>query len=291
VVERNAFVDGGTPLKAESTGGQLEMTSSGLALREEAHHLAQRFFGNEEAGSEFVDQLLDICTRVQGKDFLIIHNPGGWGQSQFDRCLEWEKSIVVGISTTIREMGYNSVLIQYFRTRDARWERMRDLKEQFRFFAFKSTVMAAGLEFVIRHINALRVILIGVSQGAAFSNAVMQKLGRPCQVYSVELGFPFQYRRWGRVTERTLAIDSNGVIPDALAHGSLRIGIGVLMAAPFKWAWYRLRNKPVNFAHCVSAPGHEYDWGNTDIQRRITDFLEANFAADAPNRGPGEAPA
>lgn len=255
------------------------MTNADLALRKEAYDLAQQLFGSQETGGSFANQLLDICTRAQGKDFLIIHNPGGWGHTQLDRCLAWERSILEGISTTIREMGYSSLLIQYFRTRDSWWERLRDMKEQFRFFASKATVMAAGLQFISKHINALQVILVGVSQGAAFSNAVMQKLGAPCQVVSVELGFPFQYRPWGRITERTLAIDSNGIVPDALAHGNWKVGIGILVAAPFRWVIYRLQGRPVEFAHCISAPGHEYDWNYPEIQRQIRGFLEINFAA------------
>jgi len=153
------------------------------------------------------------------------------------------------------------------------------MKEQCCFFASKATVMAAALEFIIKHINTLKVILVGVSQGAAFSNAVMQKLGVPCQVFSVELGFPFQYRRWGRITERTLVIHSNGLIAAVLAQGDWKVGIRILMTAPFRWVIYRLQGRAVEFAHCVSAPGHEYAWDNPEIQRQITAFLKTNFAA------------
>jgi hypothetical protein len=264
-------------VNAENANGKLEMTSSDLTLRKEAHNLAQQLFGNEEAGSEFANHVLDICGKVKDKDFLIFHNPGGWGHARFDQCLEWERSIVYGIKAVIEEMGHSLLLTQYFRSGTGWREQMRDLREQFRFFASKAAIMAAYLRFIMAHVNNVKVILVGVSQGAAFGSAVMQQLDGNYPVYSIELGFPFQYKSWRVITKRTLAVEGNGVRPDVLVQGNMWVGARILMAAPFKWMWYRMRGKPVAFAHCVTAPGHEYDWDNPAIQRRITDFLKANF--------------
>jgi len=255
------------------------MTSANLTLREEAYRLAQQLFGSEEAGSDFANHVLDICAEAKGKGFLIVHNPGGWGHARLDQCLEWERGIVVGIKAVMEEMGHSLLLTQYFRSGTGWWEQMRDLREQFRFFASKANIMAAWLRFIITHVNSIKVILVGISQGAAFGSAVMQQLGGPYPVYSIELGFPFQYKSWRIITGRTLAVDSNGVIADVLVQGNLRVGARILMAAPFKWMWYRLMGKRVMFAHCVSAPGHEYDWDSPGIQRQIRDFLKTNFGA------------
>ena len=253
------------------------MTGASLALRKDAYSLAEQLFGTDEAGSDFANQLVDVCARARGKDFLIVHNPGGWGHVRLDQCLEWERGMLTGIKSAIDEMGYSSLLTQYFRSGVGWGEQMRDLREQIRFFAIKASIMAAWLQFIVTHINTLKVILVGISQGAAFSNAVMQQLGGRYPVYSVELGFPLQYKSRRVITERTLAIEDNGVEPDVLAQGNLWVGARVLMAAPFKWIWYRLKGKRVVFAHCVTAPGHEYNWANHDLQRRIKTFLKVNF--------------
>jgi hypothetical protein len=171
------------------------------------------------------------------------------------------------------------LLTPYFRSGKGWREEMRDLRDQLRFFESKANIMAAWLRFIISHVNGLRVILMGVSQGAAFGNSVMQRLGGHYPVYSIELGFPFQYKSRRVITGRTLAIQGNGIRPDVLAQGNIWVGARILMAAPFKWMWYYLKGKPVEFAHCVTAPGHEYDWSNPEIQSRIRDFLEANFGA------------
>ena len=255
------------------------MTNVNLTLREEAYHLARQLFGSEEAVTDFANQVLDVCARARGKDFLIVHNPGGWGHARLDQCLGWERSIVEGIKGVIEEMGYSLLLTQYFRSGRGWREQMRDLREQFRFFAPKAEVMAGWLRFILTHVNDIKVILVGISQGAAFSSAVMRQLGGLYPVYSIELGFPFQYKSRRIITPRTLAMDSNGVRPDVLAQGNFRVGARILMAAPFKWVWYRLRGRRVAFAHCVSAPGHEYDWGNPEIQKPIRDFLKTYFGA------------
>ena len=266
-------------MKAENVNSEVEMTSSALTLRKEAYSLAQQLFGDDEAGSEFANHVLDICAKLKDKDFLIVHNPGGWGHARLDQCLEWERSIVYGIKAVIEEMGHSLFLTQYFRSGTGWPEQMRDLREQFRLFASKASLMAAWLQFIMTHINTIKVILVGISQGAAFSSAVMRQLGGRYPVCSIELGFPFQYKSWRVITERTLVVEGNGVRPDALVQGNLWVGARILMAAPFKWIWYRLRGRKVAFAHCVNAPGHEYDWDNPEIERRIRGFLEANFGA------------
>ena len=253
------------------------MTGANLTLREEAYRLAEQLFGTEEAGADFANQLLDVCAKARGKDFLIVHNPGGWGHASLNQCLEWERGIVNGIKAAVEEMGYNLLLIQYFRSGTGWREQMRDLKEQFNFFASKAIVMAAWLQFIMARVKTIKVILVGISQGAAFSSAVMQQLGGQYPVYSIELGFPFQYKSWRIITESTLAVEGSGLRPDVLAQGNLWTGARILMAAPFKWIWHRLRGRRVTFAHCVNAPGHEYDWANPDIRGQIRDFLKDNF--------------
>jgi pimeloyl-ACP methyl ester carboxylesterase len=253
------------------------MTGVNLTLREEAYRLARQLFGTEEASTDFANQLLDVCTKAAGKDFLIVHNPGGWGRARLDQCLEWERGLVNGIKAAMGEMGYNLLLTQYFRSGMGWREQMWDLREQFLFFAFKASVMAAWLQFIMTRAKTIKVILVGVSQGAAFSSAVMQQLGGHYPVYSIELGFPFQYKSRRVLTERTLVVEGDGLRHDDLVQGNLWVGAGILMEAPFKWIWHRLRGRRVALAHCVTAPGHEYDWANPEIRGRIGDFLEANF--------------
>ncbi len=258
------------------------MTDNYLALEEEARLLAQQLFGNDfKKYASFSNRLLDIGTRAQGKDFLLIHNPGGFGSTPLEQCLQWERSIVEGVSTTIDRLGYSWLLTQYFRGGNNWWAHVRDIKEQARFFfkgkSPKAEVMAAELKFITQHISNLKIILIGASQGAAFSNAVMRQLDELHQVYSIELGIFFPHMPRRVVTERTLAIDSNGVMPDPMAHRNLKAGFKAYLTAPSRWVKYRLQGKPEKFTYCINTPGHDYNWEYPEVQRQIVDFLNLNF--------------
>lgn len=264
-------------MKTVNIRGESEMSSVARALKQDAYRLAGELFPNAEAGRHFAERLLDVCASAEGKDFLVVHNPGGWGYARLEECLEWERSIIAGVTNVIKEMSYSVLLTQYFRSGRGWREQMRDLRQQFSFFSSKAKTMAAWLKFIIEHTKISKVVLIGISQGAAFGSSVMRQLGGLYPLYSIELGFPFQYRSWRVITERTLAIESNGVRPDVLVQGDLLVGAKILIAAPFKWLWHSLRGRRVSLAHCVNAPGHMYSWHNPIIRKRIRDFLLTNF--------------
>ncbi len=256
------------------------MTTEHLGLREEAQQLAHRLFGNEtERVSKFVDRVLDTCVRARGKDFLLIHNPGGWGNKTFDHCLQWERNVVNGVSATIERLGYTSLLMQYFRSGTGWREWMHDAREQFSFFLTKARIMAAEVEFITRHVDNLKVLLIGVSQGAGFSNAVMQQLNELRRIYGIEVGIFFPYMSRRVLTERTLALDWNGIVPDAAVRRDMLVGARAYLAAPLRWLKYRLQGRSVKLSSCVNIRGHNYDWGYPYVRRRVTGFLEANFGS------------
>ncbi len=265
-------------LKIGNTTGQLKITDVDLDLQKEAQHLAHQLLGNAtEKYDGFTNRLLDICRKAKGKDFLLIHNPGGWGTTNLEHCLQWERSIVTGISATLERMGYTWLLIQHFRTKSGWRERIRDIKEQSRFFASKAKIMASEVEFLTHHINNLKVILIGISQGAVFDNAVMQCLPELDKVYSIELGMLFIHRSRRVITKRTLAIDSNGLMPDAMMEWDIITMLKTFLAAPFRWIKHRLEGKPVKLSHCINVPGHEYNWEHPEVRQQIENFLQVNL--------------
>ncbi len=255
-----------------------------LTLRAEASKLARQLFGNSlEKCANFTGELLEVCARARDKDILLVHNPGGFGSTPLEHLLKWEKSIVEGVSATIEGLGYDWLLTKYCRTEAGWWLHMRDMKEQVRFFFKgkypKAKVMAAEIKFIAQHVNNLKILLLGASQGAAFSNVVMRQLGELQRVYSIELGIFFPHMPRRVITERTLAIDSNGTMPDPMAHRNLKAGAKAYITAPYRWIKYRLQGKPEKFTYCINTPGHNYSWEYPEVQRQIIDFLNTNFGA------------
>ncbi len=249
-----------------------------LTLEQEANHLAKQLYGDKDKKViSLTKWLTDICNRTQGKDFLLIHNPGGWGTTHLENLLQWERSIVEGVSTTIERLGYNRLLVQYFRTNRGWQEILGDAKEQTRFFTTKAKIMAAELRFITQHFDNLKIVIIGVSQGAAFSNAVLQYLDGSERVFSIELGTPFPYKSRRVITEKTLALDSNGLMPDALMEWNVPIIFKTYASAPFRWLKYKLQGKKIKFTYCINLPGHDYNWDYPEVQRQVEEFLNLNF--------------
>jgi pimeloyl-ACP methyl ester carboxylesterase len=251
-----------------------------LALGEEARRLGRQLFGEDTTRiTRFAEHLMAIYQEARDKDFLLIHNPGGWGNSPLESCLHWERSVVAGISATLEKLGYRLSFSQHFRGGAGWREHLRDIRDYIRFFTFKRRVLAAEVEFLTRHIQNLRVIMIGISQGAGFSNAVMQRLNQLKDVYSIELGVFFYHRARRVITERTLAIDHNGLVPDALIEGDLVALLMTLPAACFRWVKSRLKGRPVKFSRCIKLAGHDYLWEYPKVSQQIGDFLKAHFGA------------
>ena len=254
------------------------MATDHKILNEEANQLAEQLFGDDiERRAGCANRLMDICSRAPGKDFLLIHNPGGWGSTDMENLLHWERSIVEGVSTTMEKLGYECSAIQYFRSKHGWRAVLGDVWEQTHFFSSKARTLAAEIEFVTRHFENLRVIMIGVSQGAAFSDAVTQHLNGLNRVFSIELGMPFPYKSRRLITERTLALDSNGLMPDALMDWNVPTILRTYLTAPFRWVKFRLQGKRVKFTYCINVPGHDYNWDYPEVQHKIESFLNTNF--------------
>lgn len=259
------------------------MTDEDTALPwREAESLADEVAREDASGrADTAHWLENALAQARGKEFLLVHNPGGWGNALLDDLQDWERSIVDGVDATMEELRHSWALVQYFRSRDSFWHHMREIgKETVFFFRGKSVqaqVMAAQLSLLLDQMKGLRVILVGASQGAAFGNTVMRYLGEAPRVYSIELGIFFPHMPRRVITERTLAIDSNGLMRDPMANRDLWAGFRAYFKAFFRWLQYRLRGKRVKFTNCINVPGHEYRWEFPEVSGRVKDFLRANF--------------
>ena len=249
-----------------------------LALREEANHLGRHLLGSAPPGhANFANHLLELYAQAEGKDFLLIHNPGGWGNSHLGLTQEWEKSIVEGIKADLEVRGYRTAFVQYQRTQEGWWEKAIDVKEQWFFFVSKSKMLAAELRFISQHLESLKIVMVGVSQGAAFSNAVLQRTRDMSQIRSIEVGIPFFYQSRRRMSYRSLILDSNGLKPDAMTERRLVAIVRAFVAAWFRWTYYRLRGAPKKFSDCIHVSGHDYHWRYPGVHGQIEYFLDTTF--------------
>jgi hypothetical protein len=248
---------------------------------EASSELAAKLFPHSRKKRQiFLTDLQELYSAVSHKNILIIHSPGGWGNTRWDGLLEWEKSIVTGVTATIEKLGYSCTMKQYFRSGDALWGGRSWFKEG-RFFIFgnnyRAEVFAAELNLITANLPELRVVLVGASQGAAFDNMVMMKSENTERLYSIELGTFFGHMRRRQLTGKNLAIDSNGIMQDPMCHRDLWKGTKSYFKAFIRWFNYKAQGKPVKFTHCINTPGHEYQWEYPEVKGKITQFLTSAF--------------
>jgi hypothetical protein len=242
-------------------------------VMEDAERLAQEFVGDDSMQrQELVAELLAVYSVARERDFLIVCNPGGLGRKSDELDPEWG-SVIDGIESTLEEMGYTVALVQYVRTPEGSWHYLKEFKEMVLNYPKKTKMLEAEVEFLTQHIDNLKVILTGNSDGGVYTNEVMQLLADNSRVYGIECGIPFYYR--GSVPERTLVINDNGVTPDVLVKGNV---------ASLIWAniTHFPKNRPQE-GHVLlyfRAPGHIYTWDHSEVRMQVTSFLEANFGRD-----------
>jgi hypothetical protein len=256
-------------------------TEKAQPVIEAAGQLAAKLFPNAPKKQKlFFNGLQEMYSAAYNNDILVIHSPGGWGNAHWESLLDWEKSIVTGVTATLEKLGYSYIMKQYFRSEDALWGRKSWLKEG-EFFLFgkslRAQVFAAELKFLTANLPQLRIVLVGASQGAAFDNKTLMELGANDKVYSIELGTFFAHMQRRQLTKRNLAIDNNGFMKDPMCQRDLWQGTKSYFKAFVRWFNYKIQGKPVKFTNCINTPGHEYQWEYPEVKGRITAFLNANF--------------
>ncbi|MFH1169580.1 MAG: hypothetical protein V1691_02685, partial [Chloroflexota bacterium] len=165
------------------------------SVTENAARLAGEMFGNSRAKYQsFFDQLLATYVSAEGKDFVVVFNPGGWGWSYPDQSEGWH-SILDGIGLELSEMGYRSVVVNYRRTSDTFLGSAKEFIEATMHYPSKAEDLAQRVDFLTSNIPDLRVIVAGESNGTLIADRVMNILQDNQQVYSIQTGTPFWHKQ------------------------------------------------------------------------------------------------
>ena len=240
-------------------------------VREDANSLASEFIDSNSADYDmFVDNLLEVYSEAVGNDVLLIFNSGGQGQEEIGP--EWG-SILEGIEEELEKLGYTHMLVIYERTLGGFWNFVKELRETFLSYPSKGKPLAAQIGFLTEHIEDIRVILLGESSGAMVGSQAMKLSQANSRVYSIQTGIPFYYRQ--AVSDRSLAMNSNGIDPDSLSNGDLwmifRANLGRIPT---------YRPEEGHFLFYLRTPGHIYTWDHPGVNSQISSFLEKYFGSN-----------
>ncbi len=217
-------------------------------------------------------QFKEMINAVSDKEVVIVFNSGGWGNTPLNQADDF-RPVIEGIQKTLKDLGYNSVVIPYERTKESFFGIIEGLKETFTLFQKQSQKLAIEIEDFIDNNPENKVIVTGLSNGGAFTDKVMEKISEDKRnsVFAIEVGTPF----WENVldSDSVLLLDNQG--KDPLSAIDLKILLPSFLKAPIKWSLAKISGQELSLGHALRLPGHYYDW--EEIAPEIRLFLENNL--------------
>lgn len=279
---------------SDADGGQTEQGELAFesmdTIEQQAWQLANEAVGaGSDVQQQFVVELLDFYHRVEDSDLVIFCSSGGWGGEPLATNPEGQ-SWLVGIGSRLTQLGYEYCTVDYVRTGSGFREGLFEFKELVAHYPSKAKKLAAQLDFLTRHVDNLKIIITGQSNGAAFANEVVRSLGDNPDVYSIQIGCPFWYQapRAGQ----SLVVYHNGLMVDALVNRDImtlleanHTKLFIIHHVPFftPVSWLVTRAVLVFGLHDVNlgleAPGHKYMWEYPGVGPSIEAFIIGNFRA------------
>ncbi len=229
-------------------------------------------FGPEVIPENFKPE--EILTLAAGKDVIIIFNSGGWGNTPLEKAQDFSP-VISGIQETLYKQGYNSIVIPFYRTKNTLMGKIAGAKDFFSSYSLSSEILAKNLEFLTKNLPNKRIILAGLSDGAAFINKTYEKASGEAKksVYTIIAGTPF----WSKTlkSDNVLQLDNNG--EDSLTGGEVKSLFSVLFQAPFRWIASELNGQNLSFSRLFHISGHDYDWESPAVSSKIITFLKSKF--------------
>ena len=204
-------------------------------------------------------QIQRILGIAKDKDIIIIFNSGGWGYTPLKEAKDLAH-IVKGVEKTLNNWKYSTIVVPYNRTRDSLVGEITGLKELLRSFKNSSRDLADKIESIVNHFPDKDIIVVGLSNGAAFANETYGKISEDIKksVYAIAIGTPF----WTRLQRSDNVLQLNDE-KDTLVEGKIGSLLWALIKTPFVGAFM--------------ATGHEYLWSFPEVKSQIVAFLEKKF--------------
>jgi hypothetical protein len=215
-------------------------------------------FGPEVFPENF--QPPEILDTIADNDIVIVFNSGGWGNTPFEDAEDFAP-IIKGVQETLNGLGYKTAVISFNRTKDNLTGKIAGARDFFGSFNFSSEILAKDVESLVKNLPDKKIILAGLSNGAAFVSESYEKISEEAKdsVYAIAVGTPF----WTETVDsgNILQLDNNG--KDSLVRGDVKSLILSLIKTPFSKDFL--------------APGHNYFWNSPEVNFQIVSFLEKKF--------------
>ncbi len=214
-----------------------------------------------------------VLNSVPENNIVVIFNSGGWGDTPPEEANDLAP-IIDGIQKTLSDLGYNSIVVPYTRTKESFLGRVEGIKETLGLFPNQSQKLANEIEVFIKSHHENKIIMAGLSNGAIFVNRTMMKISENQRnsVFAVEVGTPF----WEKVLDSDNVLLLNNKGKDALSNMDLKILIPALLKSPYRWFSAQILREELSFSQALYLPGHYYGWDS--VAPEVKSFLENRFA-------------
>lgn len=200
-------------------------------------------------------------------NFVIIFNSGGFGTVEPELAYDLNP-IIDSLKEEVEKMNYKVAVVPYYRTKETIVGRIGYLKEMFLSFPNESKDLAGRIKDFVQENPKDKVLMAGLSNGAAFVGETMEYLHGIDNVFAIKMGAPFWSEK--NNSENVLILDNKG--KDSLSMGDKGQLMLSLLQSPFKWITSRMEGRKVSFSEAMVAPGHQYSW--PEVEEEIVFFLE-----------------
>lgn len=212
-----------------------------------------------------------LADSAQNNNVIIVFNSGGFGTVKPERAWDFQP-LINGIQATLQDLGYSVGVVPYYRTEDSLLGKAAYTKEMIFNFPKESTYLATELEKFVELNPQKTVILAGLSNGATFVEATMEKID--CcndKIFSVEFGSPF----WSKKQSRNNILYLNNDGKDSLSNGNVLALSWSIIKAPFIMSYTKIVGDPISFPEAMSVPGHQYYWA--EVKPQVSEFFNRNL--------------
>jgi hypothetical protein len=240
---------------------------------EDAYQRAREMVGSRQRRvRQLVDQLLAAYKEARESSVLVVFNPGGWGWSPVEKADGW-RSIVEGIRSKLTDLGHRTLVVTYQRTSKGLLGCLLEMRAVARDYPERARELAVRVDFLLKHIPQMKVIVAGESMGTVIADKTMSLLRHDKRVYSIQTGVPFWHE--SVESERTLLLKSNGEMTDTFSQGKILTIVWATVRSLF--GWHDGSGTILNWLH---APGHDYSWQHPGVSGEVGRFLETNFGEE-----------
>lgn len=214
----------------------------------------------------------NLTSAAEKNNVIIIFNSGGFGIVHPERAWDFEP-IIKGIQSVAESMGYSVAVVPYYRTEDSILGKAAYFKEGVLGFPKESKYLASELEKFSKQNPQKKIIMAGLSNGAAFADATMEKINC-CEnnILALEFGPPFWVKNQNK--HNILYFNNNG--RDSFSEGNVSVLLWSTVKAPFIMVYTKIIGRPISYPEAMSVPGHQYVW--QDVGPQVATFLSNNLS-------------